>query len=189
MCGTVIVAACLALLSVVVAVFVTVSRSYAVAMCGAESAWDPFSFDGRHQLFDEEIGLVEFVGRETAGGAVTVTSAGRRGCCDAELLQLSHGGQNSVVLCGDWCGQCLHHDGASSGCGRQGAEVSVKLLHEGDRGARDVAPRCSRRGRGCDIVDKGGGVCRTKGVAAARYQSRFPFESFVEGEKLILPCL
>ena len=42
---------------------------------------------------------------------------------------------------------------------------------------------------GGDIVDKVGGVCRTEGVATARHQSRFLFKSFVEGEKVILPCL
>ena len=32
-------------------------------------------------------------------------------------------------------------------------------------------------------------MCGTEGVAAARRQSRFPFESFVEGEEVILPHL
>ena len=110
-------------------------------------------------------------------------------CCNAERLQISHGGQNTIVLRGGGHGQCLHRDGASGGCGGQGAEVAVKLLHEGVRGARDVAPGCSCPGGGCDVVDKGGGVCGTEGVAAACRQSRLPFESFVEEEELILPCL
>ena len=38
-------------------------------------------------------------------------------------------------------------------------------------------------------MDEGGRVCGTKGVAAARRQYRLPFESFVEGEEVILPHL
>ena len=38
-------------------------------------------------------------------------------------------------------------------------------------------------------MDKGGGVCGTKGVAAARCWSLFLFERFLEGEEVILPCL
>ena len=72
-----------------------------------------------------------------------VAATGRRGLRDAERIQLSHGGHNYVVLCDGVHCQCLHHDGASGGCGGQGAEVAVKLLHEGGRGARNVAPWCS----------------------------------------------
>ena len=60
--GTVIVAACIALLGLVVAVFATVSRPHAVAVCGEEYDRDQFSFDLRHQLVDAEIGLGAFVG-------------------------------------------------------------------------------------------------------------------------------
>ena len=60
--GSVIVAACLTLLGLVVESFATVSRPHAVAVRGAESAWDPFAFDRRHQLVDAEIGLGAFVG-------------------------------------------------------------------------------------------------------------------------------
>ena len=49
--------------------------------------------------------------------------------------------------------------------------MAVKLLHKGRRGACALTPGSSRRGRGCDIVDEGGGVCGTKGVAAACCQS------------------
>ena len=38
-------------------------------------------------------------------------------------------------------------------------------------------------------MDEGGGVCGTEGVAAACCQSQLPFESFVEGEEIILPRL
>ena len=38
-------------------------------------------------------------------------------------------------------------------------------------------------------MDEGVGVCQTEGVAAARRQSRFPFESFLEGGGVILPRL
>ena len=38
-------------------------------------------------------------------------------------------------------------------------------------------------------MDEGGGVCVTKGVAAACHQYQFPFKRFVEGEELVLPCL
>ena len=78
-------------------------------------------------------------------------------------------------------GQSLHHDSASGGYGEQGAEVVVKLFHEGGKGACDPSSWCSRHGGGCDILDDGGGVCRTKGVAAACRQSLFPFKSFKEG--------
>ena len=71
---------------------------------------------------------------------------------------------------GGGCGKCLHHDGASGVCSGQGDEVAIKLLHEGGRGAREVAPWSSRHGGGCDILDEGGGVCGTEGVAAARCQ-------------------
>ena len=53
--GTVIVAACIALVGLVVAVFSAVSRTHAMAMCGAESARNQFSFDFQHQLVDAEI--------------------------------------------------------------------------------------------------------------------------------------
>ena len=53
--GTVIVAACLALLGLVVAAFATVSRPHAMVVCQAESAPDPFSFDLQHQLVDADI--------------------------------------------------------------------------------------------------------------------------------------
>ena len=54
-----------------------------------------------------------------------VAATGRRGLRDAERIQLSHGGHNYVVLCDGVHCQCLHHDGASGGCGGQGAEVAV----------------------------------------------------------------
>ena len=38
-------------------------------------------------------------------------------------------------------------------------------------------------------MDEGGRVCGTKGVATACRQSQLPFESFVEGRKIILPRL
>ena len=38
-------------------------------------------------------------------------------------------------------------------------------------------------------MDEGGGVCGTEGVAAAHRQYQFPFDSFLEGEELILPFL
>ena len=50
--GTVIVAAHIALLGLVVAVFATVSRPHGVAVRGSESAPDPFAFDFQHQLVD-----------------------------------------------------------------------------------------------------------------------------------------
>ena len=50
--GTVIVAARLALLGLVVAVFSTVSSPHAMSVRGAESARDPFSFYRQHQLVD-----------------------------------------------------------------------------------------------------------------------------------------
>ena len=46
--GTVIVAVSLALLDLVIAGFATVSRPHAVAVRGAESSRDLFSFDPRH---------------------------------------------------------------------------------------------------------------------------------------------
>ena len=101
-CGTVILATCIALLGLVVAVFATVFRPHAVDVRGVESARDPFAFYHRHQLDDSEIGIVEFVGGYTAGGAVTVAAAGRRGCCNVDCLQLRHGGKNFVVLQGGW---------------------------------------------------------------------------------------
>ena len=61
-CGTVILATCIALLGLVVAVFATVFRPHAVAVCGVESAQYPFAFYHRHQLDDSEIGIGEFVG-------------------------------------------------------------------------------------------------------------------------------
>ena len=61
-CGTVIVAARLTLIGLVVAVFDTVSRPHAMDVRGAESSRDPFSFDRQHQLVDAEIGLSVFVG-------------------------------------------------------------------------------------------------------------------------------
>ena len=60
--GTIIVAARLALLGPVVAVFATVSRPQAMAVRGAESAREPFAFDLRHQFVDAKIGLGAFVG-------------------------------------------------------------------------------------------------------------------------------
>ena len=60
--GTIIVAAHLALLGPVVAVFANVSRPHTVAVRGAESARDPFSFDCQHQLVDAEIRLGVFIG-------------------------------------------------------------------------------------------------------------------------------
>ena len=38
-------------------------------------------------------------------------------------------------------------------------------------------------------MDEDGGVCRSKGVSAARCQSCFPFESLVEEEEVILQRL
>ena len=38
-------------------------------------------------------------------------------------------------------------------------------------------------------MGEGGGVCGSKGVAAARRQSHFPFEIFLEGEEVIPPRL
>ena len=55
MSGTIIVAACLALLGIVVAVFATVSRPHIMAVRGEESARDPFSFDRLHQLVNAKI--------------------------------------------------------------------------------------------------------------------------------------
>ena len=105
-CGTVIVAACLYLLVLVVAVFITLSRPHAVSVRGAESAQDPFAFDLQHQLVDAKIGLGAFVGGYIASDVVTVAAAGRCGCYDAERLQLRHGGKNSVVLRGGFRDQC-----------------------------------------------------------------------------------
>ena len=53
--GTVIMATRLALLGLFVIGFATVSRPHAVAVRGAESAGDPFSFYRQHQLVDAEI--------------------------------------------------------------------------------------------------------------------------------------
>ena len=53
--GTVIVAACIALIGIVAADFSIVSRPHTVAVRGAESSQDPFSFDCQHQLVDAEI--------------------------------------------------------------------------------------------------------------------------------------
>ena len=53
--GTVIVAARLSLLGLIVADFTTVSRPHAVAVSGAEPAWDPLAFDRQHQLVDADI--------------------------------------------------------------------------------------------------------------------------------------
>ena len=151
--GAVIVSACLALLGLIVAVFATLSRPHVVAICRAHSAQDPFAFDLRHQLVDAEIGLGAFVRGYIAGGAVTVSAISCCGCCNAERLQLRHVDKNFVIMRGGVHGQCLHHDGDTGGCGRQGAEVAIKLFHEGGRGACDLDPGCSRRGVGCDIVD------------------------------------
>ena len=74
--GIIIEVARLALPGLVVAIFAAMSRPHAVAMCGAESARDPFAFDRRHQLLDAEIGLGAFTEGETAGGNGTVAAAG-----------------------------------------------------------------------------------------------------------------
>ena len=37
-------------------------------------------------------------------------------------------------------------------------------------------------------MDEGDGVSGTEGVTAARRQYQFSFESFLEGEEVILPC-
>ena len=115
--GTIIVAAHLALLGVVAEVFAVVSKTHSMAVRGSESARDPFTFDKQQQFIDVEIGLGAFVGGYTAGGAFTVAASGRCGCYDSEHLQISHGGQNSIVLSGDGRDQCLHHDGTFGGCG------------------------------------------------------------------------
>ena len=162
-------------------IFAAVASPHAVAVCGVESTWYPFAFDCRHQMVDAEIGLGAFVRGEAAGGAVTVAAAGCCCRCDLQSLQLSNGGQNLIVLRGDGRGQCLHHDGASGCCSGHGAEAAVKLLHKGRRGDFALTPICSCRGGGCDSVDKDGGVFISEGVSAARYQSRLPFKSRVEG--------
>ena len=59
-CGTVIVAACIALPGLVVENFAAVSRPHAVAVHGSESAQEPFAFDRRHQLVEAEIGIGAF---------------------------------------------------------------------------------------------------------------------------------
>ena len=94
----------LALPGFVVEIFAAVDSPHDVAVCGAEYARDPFAFDFRHQLVDAEIGLGSFVGGEAAGGDVMVAATGRCCRCNAYSLQLSHGGQNFLVLHGDGCG-------------------------------------------------------------------------------------
>ena len=95
--------------------------------------------------------------------ALAVAANGR--CCrwDAQSFQLSHGGQNFLVLRGGGFGQRLHHDGDSGGCSGQGVEVAVKLLHKGRRGYLALTPGRSCRGGGCDAVNEDGGVFGAEG--------------------------
>ena len=137
--GIVMVAARLALPGFVVAIFAAMSSPHAVAVRGAESAQDSFSFDLQHQLVDAEIGIGAFIRGEADDGYVTVAAAGRCGRCDAQSLQLSHGVHKFLVLRGGGRGQ-LPSQGASGGCSGKGAKVDVNLLHKGHRGALALNP-------------------------------------------------
>ena len=103
---------------------------------------------------------------------------------DAAMLIVFSSAMEARILLycrGGGRGQCLHYGSASGGYDKQGAKVFVKLFHEGGKEACDLSSGCSRHGGGCDILDNGGGVCRTEGVAAACCQSLFLFKSFMEG--------
>ena len=67
--------------------------------------------------------------------------------------------------------------------------MAVKLLHKGCKGVLALNPVRFCRVRGYGAVDDDGGVCGSKGAAAACRQYHLPFKILVEGEELILPRL